>query len=69
MWYRQAASNGHNDLLAFFPETTLENEEFKQEVSPIEVGLFKLFHDKYDYANEVEEAILKPRGNHHGSFC
>ena len=49
----------YNDLLAFFRETTLENEEFMEEVSPIEIGLFELLHDEYDYANEAEEAILK----------
>ena len=44
----------YDSLLAFF-----EEEAFLEEVSPIEVGLMELFHDEYDYANEIEEMLLK----------
>ena len=44
----------YHSLLAFF-----EEEAFLEEVSPIKVGLMELFHDEYDYANEIEEMLLK----------
>ena len=50
----------YDDLLALFREATVEKEEFFEEISLIEVGLFELFGgDEYDYAMEMEETILK----------
>ena len=50
----------YDDLLALFREVTVENEEFLEEISPIEVGLLELFGgDEYDYATAMEEVILK----------
>ena len=49
----------YDDLLEFFREVTVENEEFLEEISLIEVGLFELFGDEYDYATAMEEVLLK----------
>ena len=49
----------YDDLLEFFREVTVENEELWEEISLIEVGLFELFGDEYDYATAMEEFILK----------
>ena len=44
----------YDSLLAFF-----EHGAAFEEVSPIKVGISALIHDEYDYANEMEEHILK----------
>ena len=49
----------YDDLLEFFREVTVENEELWEEISLIEVGLAELFGDEYDYATAMEEVLLK----------